>query len=168
MVVGTGGNKIIHEKQSNVDMKESAGFSADAKNTRRKKCGCVKVGFYLFLVLAFIFLVSSSSYLFYQNSKLEKQLKKCNEMENNIEFNREKHVLPNGTSNQQKSHVSATRVQLHLQSFDWHSIAKKLKKCVRTKTGSNLRPIRINPFCIRAAISRINKNSRKWKLKKSQ
>ena len=31
MVVGIGGKKIVYEKQSNVDMKESAGFSADTK-----------------------------------------------------------------------------------------------------------------------------------------
>ena len=31
MVVGTGSNKIVYEKQSNVDMKESTGFSADTK-----------------------------------------------------------------------------------------------------------------------------------------
>ena len=31
MVVGTGSNKIVYEKQSNVDMKKSTGFSADTK-----------------------------------------------------------------------------------------------------------------------------------------
>ena len=31
MVVGSGGNKIVYEKQINVDMKESADFSADTK-----------------------------------------------------------------------------------------------------------------------------------------
>ena len=31
MVVGIGDNKIVYEKQSNIDMKESADFSTDTK-----------------------------------------------------------------------------------------------------------------------------------------